>query len=110
MNDSELKIDTKIKVPKTPEDQLKQLIDAVNQTFELLGPQKSDPLVQLHRDGQLNFDFIMREAELMSQKKSSVSAGKRAAILCLVKTAVNQFRQNQSATTTQHSKDEHINS
>lgn len=105
MSDSELKLDTKIKVPKTPEDQLRQLLDAVNQTFKILGPQKSDPLVQMYRAGELNFDFVIHEAELIRQKKSKLSAGKRIAVIYLVKTAVNQFRQNQAMDTPQQKQD-----
>lgn len=109
MSNSELKLDTKIKVPKTPEDQLRQLLDAVNQMFKILGPQKSDPLVQLYRAGELNFDFVINEADLIRQKKSKLSVGKRAAVIYLVKTAVNQFRQNQAMGTPQQKQDEKPN-
>lgn len=109
MNNPELRLDTKIKVPKTPEDQLRQLLDAVNQTFKILGPQKSDPLVQMYRAGELNFDFVINEADLIRQKKSKLSAGKRAAVIYLVKTAVNQFRQNQAMDTPQQKQDEKPN-
>lgn len=106
MNDSEIKLETKIKVPKTPEEQLQQLLEAVNQMFVILGHQKSDPLVQLYRAGELNFDFVIREAELIRQKKSKLSVGKRTAVIYLVKTAVSQFRQNQAMETPQQNQDE----
>lgn len=109
MSNSELKLDTKIKVPKTPEDQLRQLLDAVSQTFKILGPQKSDPLVQMYRAGELNFDFVINEAELIRQKRSELSAGKRAAVIYLVKTAVNQFRQNQVVGSSQQKQDKKSN-
>lgn len=110
MNNSEINLETKIKVPKTPEEQLRQLLEAVNQTFQILGPQKSDPLVQMYRAGELNFGFVMREAELIGQKKSKLSAGKRAAVIYLVKTAVNQFRRSQAMGTPQQKQDEQTES
>ncbi len=110
MSDSEIKLETKIKVPKTPEEQLRQLLEAVNQTFMILGPQKSDPLVQMYRAGELDFDFVIREAELIRQKKSKLSAGKRTAIIYLVKTAVNQFRRSQAMGTPQQKQDEQAES
>ena len=110
MSDSEIKLETKIKVPKTPEEQLRQLLEAVNQTFQILGPQKSDPLVQMYKAGELNFDFVLHEAELIRQRKSKLSAGKRAAVIYLVKTAVNQFRRNQAMGTSQQKQDEQTES
>lgn len=93
---TEEKLETEIKVPKTPEEQLAQLIEATCLVFENT-QQKSNPLVALWREGNLNFDFVMKEMELISQKKSNLSAGKRAAILSLVQTSVAQFDRLQAA-------------
>lgn len=91
----ESKTDTK--VPKTEEEQLKHLIDSVVQVLKRTKPKKSEPLLQLYRDGQLNYDFVIKEAVLISQKKSNLPVGKRMAIFYLLKTAITQFKQNQAS-------------
>lgn len=80
-------------VPKTPEQELQTLIEATNYVFKHQGHMKSNPLVAIWREGNLNLEWVMTEIELIRQKKSKLSAGKREAVCALVAAAISQFQQ-----------------
>lgn len=82
-------------VPKTPEEELQLLIEATDHVFKSAPFMKSNPLVAIWREGNLNMNFIMAEIELIAQKKSKLSAGKREAVEALVAQAIYQFQARQ---------------
>lgn len=82
-------------VPKTPEEELQLLIEATDHVFKSAPFMKSNPLVTIWREGNLNMNFIMAEIELIAQKKSKLSAGKREAVEALVAQAIYQFQARQ---------------
>lgn len=88
-------IETKIKVPKTEEEQLKQLIEATNLTMKNSISIKSNPIKALCREGLLTYEFVMSELSKIAAKTSTLSAGKRAAIALIARVAHNQFMEAQ---------------
>ena len=81
-------------VPKTLEDFVVNLIYKTDQAFtnaRKVHMLKSNPLVALWRGGQLTPDFLAKEIELISKKQSSLSAGKRAAVVAFMKEAMAEF-------------------
>lgn len=82
---------TEAKIPKSPEEYLKMMCDRLKQVFDTLGKQKSDPLVQLYKANLLDVDKLINEAVLIQQKRSTLSATKRAAVVSMVRSAVQQF-------------------
>jgi len=92
MNISKEVLETKIKVPKTFEEQLEQLIEGLNLYYKTgQYTLKSDALIQMFKNGELNYSFIVKEGENIIDKKSLLSASKRAAVSLIIKTAINLF-------------------
>lgn len=92
-------LETKIKVPKTIEEQLDQLIEGTANLFKANPGMKSNPLKALWRDGNLNKEFILREAELITQRKSTLSSNTRKVVITLLQTADMLFKQNLTSQT-----------
>lgn len=81
-------------VPKTPEQQLAQLIEATCFTFKHSVGMKSNPLMSLWREGKLNYEYVVTELKLIHEHKSSLSSNKRRALQALAHIALEQFRKS----------------
>lgn len=84
---------SKYPVPKTPEQQLENMILALDFCYTHTPFIKSDPLVSLWREGKLTMEFITEEMDRLTNRTSKLSSNKRAAITMLVKTAYDKFMQ-----------------
>lgn len=82
-------------VPKTPEQQLQQLIEATCFVFQNSIGMKSNPLMSLWREGKLNYAFVVTELKKIQEHKSDLSSNKRRALIELAHVALTQFRKNQ---------------
>lgn len=88
----DLGMEVQTKAPKTEEEQLTQLLEGIKQIMSTLGSTGLKPLDNMYRDNQLETDFIINEGVRISEKTSSLPAARRMVVTCLIKTAVEQFR------------------
>lgn len=81
--------------PKTEEEELANLISVLAYDFSLTPYIKSNPLRSLWKEGNMNVEYVIREAELVAQRKSGLSRSKREAVTGLVAAAAINFRNRQ---------------
>lgn len=84
-----------VKQPKNEEQELELILQELNTLFSTT-IQSSSPLKRLYKDGLLTKEFILSEAQKITQKKSNLPSSCRLAIMLLIDQSFIRFKERQN--------------